>query len=469
MGRLFWKFFIFLWLAQLTSATGVGVLIWLKSQAPQSTAPVVDVSPPARFHLSAAAATLRHGGIAALRDLLDERSKEPGPPVFVLDEAQQEIRGRAIAPDVLAQIRQLATDPATGSEGGSGVEVVLAADGQRYALFVPPHKRPGPPGAGHEAGGPPDSPAQPPPPHPPHFPPLLPIVAGVLVSFIFAALLAWYFSKPIRSLRAAFDAAAEGRLEQQLAPAMGSRRDELADLGHDFDRMTQRLKTLMDSQQRLLHDVSHELRSPLARLQAAIGLVRQQPERSADLLSRIERESERMDHLVDELLTLSRVEAGMAGRLDQTVELGELLAGVIEDAAFEAEARDCQVRFVASEHATVKGNAELLHRALDNVVRNAVKHSPDGTAIEISLALDVLRQRVVIQVGDQGSGVTGSDLGLIFEPFFRGQSKHSADSHGLGLAIAQRVVVAHGGQIAAENRATGGFMISISLPLLAPA
>jgi signal transduction histidine kinase len=299
----------------------------------------------------------------------------------------------------------------------------------------------------------------------------LPVVAGALVSLIFAALLAWYFAKPIRSLRSAFNAAADGRLEQGLVSEMGGRRDELADLGRDFDRMTAHLKRLMDSQRRLLHDVSHELRSPLARLQAAIGLLHQQPERSGDLLSRIERESMRMDHLVAQLLTLSRVEAGMAGRLDERVDLGELLSNVTEDASFEAEARDCQVCFNVCDTACIKGNAELLHRAFENVVRNAVKHSPNGATIHVDLGLDADYKVVCVNVSDQGKGVAEADLASIFEPFFRGQSNHSADSHGLGLAIAQRVVVAHGGQITAQNieheheRATAGFLVSIRLPL----
>jgi len=285
------------------------------------------------------------------------------------------------------------------------------------------------------------------------------------VSLVFAALLAWYFSKPIRSLRAAFEAAANGRLDELVEPKMGKRRDELADLGRDFDSMAQRLKSLMDGQRRLLHDVSHELRSPLARLQAAIGLARQQPERLDATLARIERESVRMDQLVSELLTLSRLEAGMAGKLDEEVDLNELLANVVDDARFEAETSGCRVKFEARGNAVVRGNAELLHRAVENVVRNALKHSPADGLVSIALEVNKNGRAVAISVSDEGAGVPESELHAIFEPFFRGNQTNAPDGHGLGLAISQRVIIAHKGSIFASNRGAGGLSVTLSLPV----
>jgi len=462
VGRLFWKFFAFFWLAQLTSVVGAGVTFWLRNEMQQRVPDAVDASPPAAFHSAAAAATLRHGGIDALRDLLEETSSKEGrnggPPVYAIDETAHELLGRALSPEVIAALDTLAAEPGKHS----GVESVAAA-GHRYLLFVPPHRRPDAPHADAPAGGPgPQFATQPRPPRGGGLP-LMPLAAGALVSLAFAALLAWYVARPIRNLRAAFEAAADGRLEQRLAPAMGRRRDELSDLGRDFDRMTARLKSLMDSQRRLLHDVSHELRSPLARLQAAIGLVRQQPERIEDFVARIERESGRMDTLVSELLTLSRLEAGMAGKLDEPVDLGELLADVVDDARFEAAARDCQVEFCGS--ASVQGNAELLHRAIENIVRNAVKHAPPGSRVDIDVAQ--ADGQVIIRVVDAGPGVDEADLQSIFAPFFRGSAakpKNSQDGHGLGLAISQRVVEAHRGTIAAANRPTGGLCVTVSLP-----
>lgn len=475
MGRLFWKFFFFFWLAQLTAGLGVGLTFWLKDRAHEGVPPGVDLSPPAVFDVNAAAATLRHGGVAALRALLDEQRRMPGPPVFVLDDAGRELFDRPIAPETRARVvRSAGAAPADAPHGPAprGVARVAAADGRVYVLFVPPpvphgapaspsFAPPSHPGDGGEPGG-----ARPPPRSPLPFPPIQ-LLAGALVSLLFAVLLAWYFAKPIGRLRAAFAAAADGRLEQRLAPEMGGRRDELADLGRDFDRMAARLKSLMDGQQRLLHDVSHELRSPLARLQAAIGLLRQQPERGADLLARIERESVRMDRLVSELLALSRLEVGVAGRLEEAVDLRELLDALVEDARFEAQAGARRVDYAAPEATTplaIRGDAELLHRALENVVRNALKHSPAGGRVSVALAREAGGAGYRIRVADDGPGVPEAELQAIFAPFYRAAAGSPADGYGLGLAITQRVVALHGGRIEAANRPGGGLCVNIFLP-----
>ncbi len=437
MGRLFWKFFIFFWLAQVTTVIGVGIAMWLLSpEMGRFRAP-----PPS---VAAAASVLRHGWRVALHGFVRERSRERVPPIFALDESYHDILNRPVPAGMIEQASRIA-----GSQDGGGmVEKVAAADGQTYLLFAPPpdgRMLPSPLGRGM-------------------LPPIMPLLAGVVVSLLFAALLARYFSTPIRKLRSAFEAVANGHLDVRLVPGMGKRRDELADLGRDFDSMVQRLQQLMDGQRRVLHDVSHELRSPLARLQAAIGLARQQTERTEDSMMRIERESVRMDALVSELLTLSRLEAGMAGKLDEAVDLNELLTNVVEDARFEAEASGCRIEFEERSQAVVRGNAELLHRAVENVVRNAVKHSPSGGSVAIKMQKND-NQTVGIAVSDEGSGVPEADILSIFKPFFRSDQTKTSDGHGLGLAIAQRVITAHQGGIHASNRADGGLCITITLPI----
>ena len=290
----------------------------------------------------------------------------------------------------------------------------------------------------------------------------------MLASLAVAALLAWYVAKPIRSLRQAFHAAGQGNLDVRIGDGMGARRDELADLGRDFDRTAAQLKRLLDGQRRLLHDVSHELRSPLARLQAAVGLARQQSANVEASMDRIERESMRMDKLLDELLALSRAEAGLGVGHEENIDLVELVHDVVRDAGFEADARSSSVAFATDvgelEAATIMGNHEMLHRALENVVRNAARHTPSGTRVHVAGTHDAARREIQFTVTDEGPGVAAAELGSIFEPFYRGSQAKGTAGHGLGLAIARRVVEAHGGSIRASNRATGGLAVEIRLP-----
>ncbi|PRD66408.1 HAMP domain-containing sensor histidine kinase [Malikia granosa] len=292
----------------------------------------------------------------------------------------------------------------------------------------------------------------------------LTLLAGGLVSLVFAAALAWYFARPIRSLRQAFDQAANGQLGTRVGPRLAGRRDELADLGRDFDRMAGQLQQLLEGQRRLLHDVSHELRSPLARLQAATDLLAQQPERAAEFIERIERESGRMDRLVGELLTLARLDADIAPRQRERVDLAELVANVAEDAAFEGQQRGCRIVTEGDSGAVLHGDRELLHRALENVVRNALRHSPDGGTVLITSRAGSQPGWLEIRVDDEGSGVPEAELEQIFAPFVRSAGAQSQAGYGLGLAITSRVMRLHGGQASAENRAGGGLSVRLTLP-----
>jgi two-component system OmpR family sensor kinase len=244
----------------------------------------------------------------------------------------------------------------------------------------------------------------------------------------------------------------------------------VADLGRDFDITAARLKLLMDGQRRLLHDVSHELRSPLARLQTAVGLIRQRPNNvDVDVdaaIDRVERESIRMDKLIDELLTLSRLEAGIANRQEERVNVAELVSEVVADAKFELGARSLgfDVRVESLLTAKVTGNAELLHRALENVVRNSARYTPRGGQVHIVGEYDALQREVRLMIADEGPGVRTADLAFIFEPFFRGEAAQRPLGHGLGLAIIHRVIHSHGGRISASNRTSGGLAVQICLP-----
>lgn len=302
-----------------------------------------------------------------------------------------------------------------------------------------------------------------PPPHSPGHFPVEPLIATFLASLISAVLLARYISRPIQNLRDAFDAAADGNLQLRLNTLMGKRDDELADLGRHFDRMSDRLKASMELQQSLLHDVSHELRSPLARLQVAVGLARQSPEKLEATMNRIELESGRINYLVGELLTLSRLDAGTMEMTKVEIEIEELLSDITADARFEAKTHGQEITLESGNNIKVSCQPELLHRAIENVVRNALKHTPAGKRISISCRQDDATRKIYISILDEGPGATPAELPYIFEPFFRGRSH--ADGHGLGLAIAKRVAQAHGGGIIATNHPYGGLYVEISLPL----
>jgi two-component system OmpR family sensor kinase len=452
MGRLFWKFFLCILLAQLAATIGVIGAFWLRDQASRRAAEL-DTGPPAWVALDAAGATLKHGGLAALRGMLGELQR---PQVFVLDTRRHELLGRTVPPELLAEVdRQLA-----GGEAPRGIRRITGPDGARYLAFVQRVYRGAPPRM-ESPGGPPPGPGG------PGFNrrigQIAGIVAATLASLLFAALLAWYFSRPIRALRSAFEAASSGDLAPRFAG--GARAgDELSDLGRDFDRMSAQLRALMDGQRRLLHDVSHELRSPLARLQAAVGLAHQQPEKIASSLDRIERESVRMDKLVGGLLTLSRLEAPPDFTRREQIDLTELADEIVADARFEAGPGAPRLSVEAPGAIVVQGDPDLLWSALENVVRNAIRHGGAGGVVEVLLHDEGTQAR--IEVLDRGPGIAPSDMAAIFDPFFRAQAAQATvDGHGLGLPIAQRVVLAHGGAIHAANRDGGGLRVTITLPL----
>ncbi len=433
MGRLFWKIFIGFWLALVLAAVGAGTIVWLKHE--EMTAAPLAMGPRAGYGIEIAASVLREDGLDALRGWMSHRRRPM--PVFVVDDAGRDVLGRPVSDSLVAAARKLA------QRGEPGARLVTTPEGERLLLFV----------------------ALPPGMRAPHRPPLSfwqLIAVGAATSLAFSALLAWYLARPIRSLRWAFDSAAAGRLDTRVSPRIGSRRDEIADLGRDFDRMAQHLQSLVSAQRRLLHDVSHELRSPLARLQAAVGLARQDPAKVESTLERIERETNRLDAMVGEILTLARLEARTAAPVREPVDFAHLVASIAEDARFEAEAAGRRLSVQIAGDARVSGDPALLHRAVENVVRNAVKFTAPGTAVEISLA--TTGERALLAVGDRGPGIAPDELSKVFEPFYRAAGT-DASGFGLGLAIAQRAVEAHGGSIRAANLPGGGLKVEIELPL----
>ena len=241
---------------------------------------------------------------------------------------------------------------------------------------------------------------------------------------------------------------------------MGRRRDELAELGADFDRMAQRMQLLVSAQQRLLHDVSHELRSPLARIQAAVGVARQQPERTAVMQERVERESTRLDILVGEFLTLARLETEATSPASEPIDMIELLTEVCDDARFEAQASNRDLLFSFSGDYWIQGRGDLLYRAFENVVRNAVKFTYESTVVKVDAQASPTS--LIVTVSDHGPGVPQEFHAQMFEPFQR-VGDAGVEGFGLGLTIAKRAIESHGGRIEAQAAEGGGLAIRVSL------
>jgi signal transduction histidine kinase len=294
-----------------------------------------------------------------------------------------------------------------------------------------------------------------------------PLFTGTLMSALFAFLCSLYLTRPLAWLREAMGQVAQGRFDVRVKPRLGKRRDEIVELAEDCDRMAGQLKALVQAQQNLLHDISHELRSPLTRMHAAIGLMRQQPDR-LDMLERVERESRRMDDLIEQLLTLARAQARQGDSDFASVDVVELLAQIVEDARFEAGMKQCQVSLHAQGMFLIHGHEELLYRAFENIIRNAVRYTAAGTEVLVQASLAPGGQWLQVSVSDHGPGVEPARLQRIFEPFDRG-TDDSGDGFGLGLAIAQRAIALHGGSITALAADSGGLRVRIELPRASPA
>lgn len=297
--------------------------------------------------------------------------------------------------------------------------------------------------------------------------PLDSLIGSALAGLVFSAALAWYLTRPIHRLRQGFDCLARGDLKVRLGAKMGRRRDEVADLAHDFDRMAERLQELVGVRDRLLHDVSHEVRSPLARMRLATSLLRQDPIRFFTSLDRIDREADQLDALVGELLTLAKHETG-AGGGEQFFDLLDVVHVVLEGVEFEAAGLQVTVNASLPVRADegdwlVSGSGLLAHRAIENIMRNALRFSRAGDTIDITLNR-LGKNECVIWVDDCGPGVDAAATHELLKPFVQGTATDGA-GFGLGLAIAQRAIATCRGTVTLANRTPCGLRVTIALPL----
>jgi two-component system sensor histidine kinase CpxA len=302
---------------------------------------------------------------------------------------------------------------------------------------------------------------------------LLRLLAVVLAAGFGCYLLARYLTSPVRQLQDAARKLAAGDLSTRVGQRLRTRGDEIGQLGRDFDRMAGRVETLLTTQRRLLQDVSHELRSPLARLNVALELAaRDAGPAATPALPRVAREADRLNELIGQLLTLARLEAGTAHPQHQPFDFATLVQEVVEDAEFEAGARDRHVRASRLDACTVIGEASLLRSAVENIVRNAVHHTAAESTVEVTLiaSCETAPSDTVLEVRDHGPGVPEESLQAIFEPFYRVSDARDRKSGGtgLGLAIAQRAIRLHHGTVTARNADDGGLLVRITLPRALP-
>ncbi|WOA54573.1 ATP-binding protein [Dickeya solani] len=469
-GRLFWKILLGLWLTFFV----ISQLLWVgfsfyggRNEPPEVRLGRHTMS----LQMALATQALRQGGMAELgRTLADWPKSERGYiNVSVIGDNDDVAGMGGEPPPEMGMLGEPPGRPGPGfgpglmpgpGPGGTperpdaaSLQVVEGPDGQRYQVSFNTARW-------RQDLMPDNGPV--PMPFFLHLPPPM-IWIGALGGLLFSGMLAWNLARPLGRLRASFERVAQGDLSVRLYPSMRRRHDEIGDVARDFDAMVGRLSVLVGAREQLLHDVSHELRSPLARLQLAIGLARQNPDNVENALQRIEREAERMDKMIGEVLTLSRAENN-AVNTEEYFDLLGLVNAVVNDARYEAQVPGVDIALSISDYDdyTVKGSAELMRHALDNIIRNGLRFSSRGQQVLVTLSRD--EKEWCIGVADRGPGVEESKLSSIFDPFMRIDSPQSGKGYGLGLAIARKAVVAHGGRIEAENRDQGGLQIRICIP-----
>jgi two-component system, OmpR family, sensor histidine kinase CpxA len=406
--------------------------------------------------LAEAVSAYQSGGERGAFAYVEELQRTQHVRVFVFDPAGRELSGR-MPPPWIEDIRRGMTPPhhpwIASLLPDRFLRQGLTLDGKRYTLVLELAGRRGPLSGPHEIPG-------------------LGLTILVISSGLVCSLLAWSLTSPVTRLRKAAQSLAAGDLKARAGAPLGHRRDELAQLMCDFDRMADRIEGLVESQSRLLNDVSHELRSPLARLSVALGLAQQKagPEVVASL-NRIELEADRLNQLIQRLLTISRLESGADGIRKSRVSLRELVDHIARDAEYETPGSACRVSAEDSDEFLVEGDHELLHSAIENVVRNATRYTAEGTEVQIRLEHQPNKKAApttVIRVLDSGPGVPNEALDKIFQPFYRLDDARNRQTGGagLGLSIADRAVRLHGGQVRASNRPGGGLEVEIRIPSL---
>jgi two-component system, OmpR family, sensor kinase len=422
MSRLFWRFFLAIW---LTIAGAIAFVVVINGY--------LGVLPPKgemrdhRTHLAVESIVelVKAGKLEAARDFAATLPLLE-PPAVVTITKRDDGMADACAP-----------------QGGMPKAVINPADGQCYLMSADET-----PLTIFEV----------------YLPVVLPPLAALVTSLLSAWLLTRYLVRPVTTIREALAALAAGNFATRIGAAFRGRKDEVGRLGQDFDVAAAKLQDLQESQKRLFHDVSHELRSPLSRMQLAIGLIRRNPGKLDTVLPRMDREIERLDALVEEILTLARLGAAKSTTTElQAIDVVDLLQAIADDAAFEALPRGITVSYRGPDSFVSRLNGELIYRAIENVVRNALKYSPENAAVDVTAGIGAA-DCLDIVIANSGPFVPAEDVGLIFQPFVRLHGEETSTGHGLGLAITRSAIEAHGGEVSAKSNPGGGLTVSLRIP-----
>lgn len=451
MKSLFLKIFLCFWLAQALFV----ILAILVTVAMRPTRQISEVEALQSKFLSEAVAAYQAGGSEAVRNYLHDL-RETQHVRSVLFRDRESLVGHQVPPWFVQVVNgQRRTADMLFGRLDPHFQMLrvsmTAADGHAYTLVTEL-----PPGQTAFFG--------------PNGVPFVGILIAVVTSGLVCYFLAQFLTSPVLRLRRAAQNLASGDLSARAGVGSSPTGDEISQLVNDFDLMAEKIEKLVNAQSRLLKDISHELRSPLARLTVALELARQRtgPE-SQTILDRISLETNRMNELIGSLTTIARLESGPTSVRRQPVALEELVQEIARDAAFEAQGRNAQVECEILDELPVTGDPTLLRSAIENVVRNATRYTTEGTAVKIRAekVKSGGSSQALIQVSDCGPGVPEPELDKIFQPFYRIDDARgrATGGVGLGLAITEQAVRLHGGSVHASNLAEGGLLVEIRIPL----
>ncbi|MFC1694619.1 ATP-binding protein [Pseudomonadota bacterium] len=439
MLSLFWKLFLTMWLSIVGFSAAIGWLNdklareqWAEEPANTFSRGIIRITQRAQQ-------ALQMEGRKGLREELLNIPRMTRSHIYIVDDEQKEMLGRDKALEQLV-------------DRGTSMDTVdfQDAEGKNYTILTvnrtPPATllAPGPQGTA------------------------LRLVAAAAISALISYFLARSLVTPLEELRRASRKIAAGDLATRVSKTMPGRQDEIGQLATDFDVMTSRLQAMQQANRRLLQDVSHELRSPLARLSVALEIARKKGAGGIESeLDRIALEGERLESLVNDVLGMLRESSETAARLDDDLDLTILLNDLVEIVNYEVPEGKPGISWQAPESCVFRGDRELLWRAVENLLRNALRFTDPDRGVQLSLQVSKRKSRARIMVRDYGCGVPEAELEKIFEPFYRVQEsrERGTGGHGLGLSIAANAVQRHGGSILAVNAEGGGLLVTISLPL----